>query len=108
MAHVKERRDCMRHAGPSSHEVAVACLCLYLHGVGEQLRGHRDADAPLGEWRPAVLPFLARQRLQPLPRLPGTPAEDRSRWASRRPQGPTVHGPPDPPNSRAMAPRALA
>ena len=41
-------------------------------GVGERLRGCRHADPPLGEWRPAVLPLLARRGLQPLPHLRGT------------------------------------
>ena len=40
--------------------------------MGERLRGHRHADAPLGERRPAVLPLLAGRGRQPLPRLRGT------------------------------------
>lgn len=50
-------------------------------GVGERLRGHRHADPPLGERRPAVLPLLARRGLQPLPHLRGTSRAPARPWA---------------------------
>lgn len=50
------------------HRVCVFC---FADGVGERLRGYRNADASRRERGEAVLPLLARRGIQPVPHLRG-------------------------------------
>lgn len=75
-------------------------------GVGERLRGDRHADAPHGERRPAVLPLLARWRLQPLPHLWGT--RTRTTQARTRQLDEEHLGPAPPLNGIRYGPSILA